>query len=118
MRPYTVLANPARLLALPPPQAPPPADQLPDAINEVVLGQNVPNPFSGETRIEFSLPDAAHVQLQLINPLGQVTTLIDSEAPAGLNTAIVYAENLKGGVYFYQLRTGNVTLMKKMVVFK
>ena len=94
------------------------SDQLIERINEVALEQNIPNPFSGETQIRFTLPESAHVQLTLINALGQVTTLIDAVAPAGLNTAVVEAGNLKGGVYFYQLRTGNVSLMKKMVVLK
>ncbi len=94
------------------------SDQLIERISEVVLEQNIPNPFSGETQIRFILPEAAHVQLTLINSLGQVQTLIDAEAPAGLNTAMIDAGDLKGGIYFYQLRTGNVTLMKKMVVLK
>jgi FtsP/CotA-like multicopper oxidase with cupredoxin domain len=95
-----------------------PFNQMIEQINEVALEQNFPNPFSDETQIRFTLPESAHVHLTLINALGQVTTLIDAVAPAGLNTAFVEAGNLEGGVYFYQLRTGNVSLMKKMVVLK
>lgn len=83
----------------------------------VVLEQNFPNPFSGETEIRFTLPEPAHVQLSLFSSVGsEVKTILDADAPGGLNTARLNAGNLKPGIYFYQLRTGGVSQVKRMVV--
>ena len=55
--------------------------------------------------------------MALFNSAGdQVNTLLDADAPAGLNTVRVYAGNLKAGIYYYQLRTGTVSQVKKIVV--
>jgi FtsP/CotA-like multicopper oxidase with cupredoxin domain len=83
----------------------------------VVLEQNYPNPFSGETEIRFSLPEPAHVRITLFNSTGnQVNTILDADAPAGLNTVKLDAGTLKPGIYFYQLRTGGVSQVRRMVV--
>ncbi len=93
------------------------SDQLSEKINGVVLEQNYPNPFSGQTEIRFTLPQAAHVKLTLFNAVGQqVKILIDDEAPAGMNTVILDVGNLKAGVYFYQLITGDAAPVKRMIV--
>jgi len=85
----------------------------------VTLAQNYPNPFSGETEIRFTLPETMHVQLILFNSTGVlVKTLIDAEAPAGLNTVRFKTGNLKSGIYFYQLNTAAYTQMKNMIIIK
>jgi hypothetical protein len=92
-------------------------DQLSEKINGVVLEQNYPNPFSGETEIRFTLPEPAKVQLILFNSAGQeVQTIIDAIAPAGLNTVRLDGGSLKAGMYFYQLRTGVISQVRRMVV--
>ena len=131
MRPYRVVSNPlapVRAFALSEPAAVTTksaktgsaiavADHPADGINGVVLEQNYPNPFSGETEIRFTLPERAHVQLILYNSVGQqVQTLIDGLAPAGLNTVRLEGGNLKPGMYIYQLKTGVVTQARRMVV--
>lgn len=84
---------------------------------EVVLNQNYPNPFNNETEIWFSIPDDAHVRLTLLNQLGQkVKVLIDSNAPAGINVVKLYRDNLKSGIYYYQLETGKSKEVKKLIV--
>jgi photosystem II stability/assembly factor-like uncharacterized protein len=83
------------------------------------LEQNYPNPFSGETEIRFTLPEAMHIQLRLFNSIGVlVKTLLDVEASAGLNTVRLNADNLKSGIYFYQLNTGTHTQVKNMIIIK
>jgi spore coat protein A len=83
------------------------------------LEQNFPNPFGVETNIQFRIPDNMHVQLKLFNIAGQeISTLIDAEAPAGLNTVILSADNLKEGVYFYKLKAGKFSATKKLIIAK
>ena len=95
------------------------AENKTERIGSVVLGQNYPNPFSGETEILFNLPEEAHVSLVLYNSAGtKIKTLIDSDAPAGVNSVRLDAEGLTEGVYLYELRTGFVSLVKRLVVQK
>ena len=83
------------------------------------LGHNYPNPFSVETNIQFKVPENIHVQLKLFNIAGQeISTLIDAEAPAGLNTVILSGDKLKEGVYFYTIKAGKFHETKKLMVSK
>ena len=131
MRPYKVSSNPLRPVqllaskgtslltgkALKGSTSVVASEQLSENINGVVLEQNYPNPFSGETEIRFSLPEAAHVRMTLFNSIGnQVNIILDADAPAGLNTVKLDAGKLKAGIYFYQLKTGTFSQVRRMVV--
>ena len=87
--------------------------------NSVVLFQNEPNPFLGITTVNFSLDKAENVSLNFVNMAGQDVKVFNIDAEAGLNTLAISSEELgKSGVYYYTLRTGKVTLTKKMVIIK
>jgi len=89
------------------------------ADNSVVLFQNEPNPFLGITTVNFSLDKAEQVSLNFVNMAGQDVKVFDIDAEAGLNTLAISSEELgESGVYYYTLRTGDVTLTKKMVIIK
>lgn len=81
------------------------------------LEQNAPNPVNTETEIQFSIPEDMHVQLKLYNSLGQVvSTLIDADAKSGNQTVKLYAEKLRNGIYFYQLKAGSFAASKKLII--
>jgi len=93
------------------------------------LKQNYPNPFNPTTRIEFSLPVAADVELRIYNILGQqVASLINDQRPAGNHSVLWNANDSNGmklssGIYFYMLKAsgfdGNeFQEIKKMVLLK
>lgn len=92
------------------------------AINDasgVRLEQNFPNPLVNETEIRFNMPEDGHVRLTLFNQLGQqVKVLINSNAPAGVNTVILDKGNLSDGVYYYKLETGIFKDTRKMIIAK
>ena len=91
-------------------------DNLP---TEFGLGQNYPNPFNPTTDIEYYLPEAAHVTLDVYNVTGQkVASLVDRVLGAGTHTAQWDAGSYSSGVYFYRLTAGNYTETKKMVLLK
>jgi hypothetical protein len=94
-------------------------------VTDYRLEQNYPNPFNPATRIEFSLPKASRVSIQIFNGLGQgVATLMNNEdfAP-GTHSALWNGKDASGmsvasGVYYYQLKTADHQMTKKMVLVK
>ncbi len=87
--------------------------------HKFTIRQNYPNPFNPSTRIEYSLPRAAQVQLTVFNVQGRkVATLVNDYRAAG-NYAVTWnAENLSGGVYFYRFQAGNSVETRKMILLK
>jgi hypothetical protein len=83
------------------------------------LEQNYPNPFNPTTTISYQLPAASHVTLVVFDVLGrQVATLVNGVREAGHYKESFDAAKLGSGVYFYQLRAGDQTFLKKMLVVK
>lgn len=83
------------------------------------LNQNYPNPFNPVTVIEFALPKASQVKLEVFNVLGQVVeTLVDKPMPAGNYTVDFNASAKPSGVYFYRLSHDYGSLTRKMVLLK
>ena len=83
------------------------------------LAQNYPNPFNPATTIEFSLPSASVVKLEIFNVLGQnVATLADETLSAGNHQFEFDASTQPSGIYFYRLTHENGSETKKMVLVK
>ncbi len=87
--------------------------------NGFSLEQNYPNPFSGTSQCEITLPVACVVHLSVVNVEGQVVqTLLNQHYDAGSFEVTLDANGLASGTYYYQMTAGNVTLTKQMVVLK
>ena len=83
------------------------------------LSQNFPNPFNPATSIRYTIPMSAHVSLRVFNILGQeVASLVNQDMAAGSYLVQFEASRLTTGVYFYQLRAGDFSSVKKMVLVK
>jgi hypothetical protein len=88
------------------------------------LGQNYPNPFNPTTQIQFSLPSAGQVRMEIFNVLGQqVKTLVDQAMEAGEHTVSWDATDNSGqavssGIYFYRMVTDDHTDRKKMLLLR
>ncbi|MBD3333195.1 T9SS type A sorting domain-containing protein [candidate division GN15 bacterium] len=99
-------------------------DELPSLVREFTLAQNYPNPFNPATTIAFSLPRRSDTRLTIYNVLGQAaSTLIDQTLPAGdheiiWNGRLDNGQPAPTGVYFYQLVTGQRSLVRKMLLLK
>ncbi len=108
--------------------------QLPELVAyeipaETQLLPNYPNPFNPETWIPYRLAEDAFVTLTIYDGSGQVVRTID----VGYQTAAVYesrskaiywdgrnefGETVASGVYFYQLRAGDHSQTRKMLILK
>jgi len=78
--------------------------------------QNIPNPFSGNTKISFSMPNAGNVDFKVFDMIGKVVYAEKIQAQAKTNTIYFSAEKLAPGSYFYSLNNGTKTITKKMIV--
>jgi len=91
---------------------------------ETTLRESYPNPFDERTTIEYVLSEEEHVRLEIYNVLGQrVRTLVQGTKRAGTHRVTWEGENRYGtpvgnGVYFYRLKSGDVTETRKTVVVR
>ncbi len=85
-----------------------------------VLSQNYPNPFNPSTTIQYSLPEAMNVKLQVFNTNGTlVRTLADGSMPAGVQTLSWDGTNAAGqqvssGTYICRMTAGNFVQTLRM----
>jgi hypothetical protein len=88
-------------------------------ISHYQLFQNYPNPFNPSTTIEFNLPKAEYVMLDVHNITGEkVKTIISANLHAGNHTYEFDGSNLSSGLYFYKLTTETYQETKKMILMK
>ena len=88
-------------------------------ITDYHLAQNFPNPFNPATTIEFSVPKAGHTTLTVYSVTGQkAAILLDKEVSAGTVTVAWDASQMASGVYFYELKSGHFSAVKKMLLTK
>ena len=96
---------------------------------ETVLLPNYPNPFNPETWIPYRLAHPADVTLTIYDIAGAPVRRLDmGHQPAGYYTDRAKAaywdghndtgESVASGVYFYQLRAGDYTALRRMVILK
>ena len=96
--------------------------------NNFSLEQNYPNPFNPTTTIKYQIPKSGLVQLKVYDILGrEVAALVNEYQTAGEHLINFTTDNnqqttnphqLSSGVYFYQLKSGNYTQTKKLVLMK
>lgn len=88
--------------------------------NTVWLDNNYPNPFNPSTRISFVLGTTGYASLKVYNLLGQeVATLANGLFNAGeVQESTFDATEYSSGIYYYELKSGDRTEMKKMLLLK
>jgi hypothetical protein len=80
---------------------------------------NYPNPFSALTTIQFQTPANALVTLDVFDQTGRkVATLVNEVIPSGIHQVEFDGSLLPGGMYFYQLKVGQISTTRKMILIK
>jgi hypothetical protein len=93
-------------------------------VGELMLEQNVPNPFNPQTRISFVLPHSGGAKLAIYDTGGRlVRVLADGPQPEGRREFQWDGRDERGnsvssGVYFCRLDFGKTTLSRKMVLLR
>ncbi len=89
---------------------------------DFVLAQNFPNPFNPSTTISFSQRYSGNVSLRVYDITGKtVANLINNEFFGAGKFDVSFDASVYGlnsGVYFYELRAGNISSVKKMLLTK
>jgi hypothetical protein len=78
-----------------------------------------PNPATDNVFINYDLDKPATVRLSVINQLGQEVALISNGLQQSLSNSIQFDINnslLENGLYFVQLRTGNIVHTEKLII--
>lgn len=88
------------------------------------LEANYPNPFNPETTIRFGIPEKNHVTVTVYDLMGRkVKTLMNAIKPAGQYQTVWDGMDDAGnpvvsGIYFYEVRNGNDSQIRKMTLLK
>lgn len=83
------------------------------------LEQNYPNPFNPGTKIRYNVANAGKVVLEVFDMLGKkVTTLVNSDQPAGSYTVDFNGSDLNSGTYIYRLSANGKVESRRMTLLK
>ena len=88
------------------------------------LNQNIPNPFSNETRIYFNIEEDNKVDLTIYNIYGQkVKTLLSKSLKQGehfvdWNGSDISRNLVSDGIYFYDLKINKKRITKKLIYIR
>ena len=85
----------------------------------VITSKNYPNPLNPTTIISYQLPVNSFVTLNVYDVIGrEVRTLVNGPKASGSYTVEFDGSDLPSGVYFYRLRAGDFTSVKKLILLK
>ena len=95
-----------------------PGTEGPDGGNEFFLSDNVPNPFSDQTRIAYGISEAGNVRLTIYNAFGfPITSLVNDFQEAGRYEVTLEAGQLpRRGTYYYVLRANGEREIKRLIL--
>jgi hypothetical protein len=89
------------------------------ALPEEMSLTSYPNPTGGQATVEYALPEARKVTLEVYDVLGRrVATLAEGKRQAGRHEASLQARKLPSGVYFGRLEAGGETRTQKITVVR
>jgi hypothetical protein len=93
--------------------------ETPEFPNQIILEQNIPNPFGDETEISFVLFEECPAKLTITNSIGQViTVLADGVFDKGRHSLKFKTDKIQSGVYLYSLESCGEIITKQMQILK
>lgn len=92
---------------------------IPELPKGYSLLQNYPNPFNPTTIISYQVPANSHITIKIFDAIGnEIATLVNEYKPAGSYEVKFNGSKLSSGVYFYQMKAGNFSATKKLIIMK
>ena len=83
------------------------------------IGQNFPNPFNGNTNIEYTLLNDGYVTLEIYNSSGdRIDALVSGWQKKGTHLVSWDAGKKSSGIYFYIFKTSGFEKIGKMILSK
>ncbi|MHB9028421.1 MAG: T9SS type A sorting domain-containing protein [Candidatus Latescibacterota bacterium] len=96
--------------------APAVAESVPAAFT---VAQNTPNPFNPSTTISFTLAKAGKTTVEVYNAAGQkVDTILNANMNAGPHSVTWNAAKHSAGVYFYTVKSDDLSRTMKMTILR
>ncbi|MBN2000352.1 T9SS type A sorting domain-containing protein [candidate division KSB1 bacterium] len=101
----------------------PPQAASPEKVRKFSI-TNYPNPANPETCVQYCLPEAGRIAIDIYNIAGQhITTLVDTHMPTGQHMVRwvgrdAYGRQSATGVYFYRVVFGHQTMTKKFLLLR
>lgn len=101
-----------------------PAYEMGPGVAEAQLMGNAPNPFSGQTTVEFVLPEQRRVTVTVYDMMGRkVATLVDGVRSAGThavgwNGQSDDGQDLASGVYLLRMEAGNQSSTQRLTIVR
>ena len=83
--------------------------------DDFVLFQNVPNPFSEFTNIQFNSPNSDNVIFEVVDMFGRIVYTQSISTKIGLNT-YQFNHDLSSGIYMYSINNRKEIISKRMLV--
>ncbi|MHA2098761.1 MAG: T9SS type A sorting domain-containing protein [Candidatus Kariarchaeaceae archaeon] len=85
--------------------------------------QSYPNPFNPSTKIKYSIPKESEVMIKVFDILGnEVMTLVSEKQQAGTYDVEFSTSgggsDFVSGIYIYQIKAGEFTQTRKMLLIK
>ncbi len=78
-----------------------------------------PNPFNATTKITFTLPDPAHVTIEVFDLDGRkVETVFSGQAGAGIHALVWNADDASPGLYFIRLTCNEHMQARKLLLLR
>ena len=88
------------------------------------LMQNYPNPFNPTTTIQYALPKASNVRIQIFNSAGQLIRTLDQNYQQMGSYHVVWngkdhsGHQVPSGLYYYQIIADGFKKVRKMTLLK
>jgi chitinase len=97
-------------------EGPGPATELPPGFK---ISQNFPNPFNGQTRVRYNIPESGLVRLAMCDVLGrELFVSVNDNQAAGEHEIRLGGESIPSGVYFLRLTWRSYVATRACVVIR
>jgi hypothetical protein len=95
------------------------SENLSDIPKSFELRQNYPNPFNPVTQIQYALPEAIEVTLEVYDVLGRrLSVLVNEQQQAGWHEISFDASRYSSGIYIYRISAGDFRQTRQMMLIK